>query len=158
MKVNVVGKEFSEVELAYLAGFIDADGAIMATIEKHQEKKFGFRVRITVKITQRDVCILEYFLQQFQVGYVRKNRTTFDWLIRSQKDVKVILNLLKPYLKSKSKQAVLAETILNIEIVSQDDLVEAANLADSLSRFNVRSQGRRKNYVSMIQESFSRND
>ena len=26
--------------IAYMAGFLDADGAIMATIERHQEKKF----------------------------------------------------------------------------------------------------------------------
>ena len=37
---NAVGKEYSEAKRAYLAGFLDADGAIMATIERHQEKKF----------------------------------------------------------------------------------------------------------------------
>ena len=44
--VNTVGKGCSEVDRAYLAGFLDADGAIMAIIEKHQEKKFDFRIRI----------------------------------------------------------------------------------------------------------------
>ena len=39
MKVHPVGKRLSEVERAYIAGFLDADGAIMASIERHPEKK-----------------------------------------------------------------------------------------------------------------------
>ena len=45
--VNTVGKDATEVERAYLAGLIDADGAIMAVIERHKETKFRFRVRIS---------------------------------------------------------------------------------------------------------------
>lgn len=50
-----MGKKCSEVERAYLAGFLGADGVIMALIEKHSEKHFKFRVRVrvVVKITQR---------------------------------------------------------------------------------------------------------
>ena len=48
-----MGRILSEADRAYLAGLIDADGAIMASIEKHREKKFGFRVRVTLKITQK---------------------------------------------------------------------------------------------------------
>lgn len=76
---NAVGKEFSEAKRAYFAGFLDADGAIMATIEKHQEKKFGFRVRVILKITQRDKEVLKWFLDTFNVGSIRrKNRTTYE--------------------------------------------------------------------------------
>ena len=49
-----MGQDISEVILSYTAGFLDADGAIMATIERHKEKLYGFRVRVIVKITQRD--------------------------------------------------------------------------------------------------------
>ena len=52
MKANAVGKISNEAGRAYLAGLIDGDGAIMATIEKHSEKKIGFRVRLEIKITQ----------------------------------------------------------------------------------------------------------
>ena len=51
MNASAVGKNYSEVELAYASGFIDADGAIMACIEKHSEKKFGFRVRVILKVS-----------------------------------------------------------------------------------------------------------
>ena len=153
-----MGKEFSEAERAYFAGFLDADGAIMATIEKHQEKKFNFRVRITVKITQRDKTILRWFLNKFKIGYIRKNRTTFDWIIRDQKLTEYLLILINPYLKVKNNQAKIAIKILNTKINSQDNLLKVARLADSLSQFNVRSKNRRKNFTSMIQENFSPND
>jgi hypothetical protein len=51
--VNSVGKKFAEVDRAYLAGMIDADGAIMASIESHAEKKYGYRVRMVFKLTQK---------------------------------------------------------------------------------------------------------
>ena len=150
MKVNVVGKEFSEVDQAYLAGFLDADGAIMATIEKHQEKRFGFRVRVTLKITQRDRTVLDWFARKFKVGSIRKNRSTHDWIIRDQKIILIMLNLLKPYLKVKSPQRDLAIKILNSKIYSRENLQRVARLADSLSKFNIRSKNRRSNYASMI--------
>ena len=53
MRANSVGKSYSEVDLAYVAGLIDGDGAVMACIEPHNEKKFRFRVRVVLKVTQK---------------------------------------------------------------------------------------------------------
>ena len=39
--VHPVGKTIPEVHKAYLAGFIDGDGAIMALLERHPAKRFG---------------------------------------------------------------------------------------------------------------------
>jgi len=158
MKVNPVGKQYSETEKAYAAGLLDGDGAIMATIEKHQEKKFGFRVRITVKITQSQRKILDWFLKKFRIGLIRKNRTTFDWQIRDQKAVAGFLDQVIPYLKVKKPQAKKALRIMQRTIKSLKQLQQVANLADSLARLNVRSKGRRKNFVTMVQENCSRND
>jgi len=158
MKVNTVGKKFSEVERAYIAGFLDGDGCIMATIEKHSEKKFGFRVRVTLKISQSDRKIIDWFYSKSGVGYVQKNRTTHDWIVRDQSVVREIIQLLLPYLKVKKQQAQNAIIILNSKIISQQDLLRIARLADALSRLNTRSKGRRKNFAAMIQEDFSRND
>ena len=80
MHASAVGKMEAEVGRAYLAGLIDGDGAVSATIERHPEKKFGFRVRV----------------------------------------------------------------------VTKNDLIKQARLADTLSRFNVRSKNRRKNFATMI--------
>jgi len=150
MKANAVGKDSSEVDRAYVAGFLDADGAIMATIEKHSAKKFGYRVRVTVKITQRDKAVLEWLQNHFGIGRVRQNRSAYDWLIRDKNELVLILDLVTPYLKVKKSQAEIARTILSSTISTKEDLLTVARSADALSRFNVRSKNRRKNFVSMI--------
>ena len=158
--VNTVGKEISEADRAYLSGFLDGDGAIMAIIEKHQEKRFGFRVRIIIKISQRDREPLEWFLDKFGVGNIRSNTRSFDWIIRNQIDVKKAIDLIMPYVKAKRKQTIIAKKLLelNQKVNSREEFLVIARLADSLSKFNVRSKNRRKNGSRMVEEFFSRND
>jgi intein/homing endonuclease len=158
VKVNAVGKRVSEASRAYLAGFLDADGSIMAVIEKHPEKKFGFRVRVIVKITQHNEEILQWFLRQFRIGRIQRNRRAYDWIIRDQSSVKEFLVLIRPYLRLKAKQARIAIKILEMTIFSRSELLKVAQLADTLSELNVRSKNRRNNYTVMIQETLSRND
>ena len=163
MRANAVGKGCSEVERAYIAGFLDADGAVMACIEKHHEKRFGFRVRVALKITQHDRKILDWIQRALCAGIVRANclgkkRQTFDLHIRDRADVCDVLRMLLPFLRVKRTQADIALRILSREIKSERDLVQSARLADALSRFNVRSKNRRKNFAVKIQEHFSSND
>ncbi|MSR78837.1 MAG: hypothetical protein EXS59_01695 [Candidatus Taylorbacteria bacterium] len=158
MKVTPVGKRLSVVERAYIAGFIDADGAIMAIIEKHAEKKFGFRIRVVLKATQANPRILHWLCKKCGAGLVRKNRTTYDWLVRNQNDVRALLLALKPYIKVKNRQTVKALQLLNGVISSPKELMTAARTADALAKLNVRSKNRRVNFAAMIQDKRSRND
>ncbi len=158
MKANAVGKGLSVANRAYTAGFLDADGAIMATIEKHGEKKFGWRVRVTVKITQKGDEVIKWFHQSYKIGYIRKNHTTHEWIIRDQQVAVQILTLLLPYMKVKKRQAEMSIRIIKTQIKTQRDLYKVAHLADALSLFNVRSKNRRKNFTAMIQGNTSSND
>ncbi len=153
-----MGKIISEAKIAYTAGFLDADGAIMAVIEQHREKRFGFRVRVVVKITQKDKNVLDWFHRTYNVGQITNNTRAHEWLIRDQSDAKIFLKVICPYLKSKQRQAVIALQILDYNITTKEELVHVARLADTLSGFNVRSKNRRKNYATKIQETISRND
>lgn len=146
-----MGKIYDEVDRAYLAGLIDGDGAIMATIERHCEKKFGWRVRVEVKITQKEAVILRFLCRKYRVGKVRANRTTFDWVIRDQSHIRMVLGLISPYSLAKKRQIQIALKILSIRIEKKAHLVSVARLADALSRHNVRSKDRRKNYATMIE-------
>lgn len=153
-----MGRIFSEASIAYLSGLFDGDGAIMAFIERHKEKKFGFRVRVAIKVTQRNSEILYWIKREFGLGNVVKNRTAYEWIIRNQKEILIMLFQLKKYLKIKAKQAEIAIDILQINVLSYKDLLKVAKLADSLSEFNVRSKGRRKNFLTKIKENVPRND
>ena len=148
----------SEVDLAYVAGLVDGDGAVMAHIEPHSEKKFRFRVRVVLKVTQKRKKDVLFLTKLLGCGNVRQNRTTFDWILRDQKSLLMILKRLAAYSRAKRRQMLLAVKILETEIVREKDLLKVAIFADALSRFNVRSNNRRKNHVSMIQEHISSND
>jgi len=69
-----------------------------------------------------------------------------------------LIELLEPFILFKKNQAVIAKQILSSKILSKEDLVSVALMADTLSSYNVRSKNRRRNYSLMIQEVFSRND
>jgi hypothetical protein len=148
-----VGKPLSEVERAYLAGFLDGDGAIMALIERHAEKRFGFRIRLEVKATQYHERDVVWLPEQTGVGYIRRNLRTYEWIVRDQQAVAWLLKMIGPYTRCKQNQVALATEILQHPIVSRDDLIQVAQLADALSKFNVRSKNRRKNHAAMIEES-----
>ncbi len=130
----------------------------MALIEPHSEKRFRFRVRIELKITQKSARDLAFLVSLLGCGSVRENRTTSDWLTRDQKEVARILELIAPYSKMKQKQIQHALEIIRTPIRAKNDLMRVARLADALSEFNVRSKNRRKNYAAMIQGHLSSND
>ena len=156
--VGSVGKGCSEVDRAYIAGLLDCDGAIMALIEPHKEKKFGFRIRVELKLTQKNPQLLQWIHSLLGVGNVRRNRTTFDWILRDQQHCKELLEVIQMYSRGKQKQVEIALEILRTLITSEAELLRVARLADTLSSFNVRSFGRRKNYATKIQEHSSSND
>jgi len=163
MEANAVGKMSIEVKRAYLAGLIDGDGCIMATIERHSEKKFGFRVRVEVKLTLKERKLLEEFVHEFKMGHVSCNRrntalATHDWIIRDKSDLVLLLEFIKPYSRLKRKQIVIALRILRNAVQTRADLTKNAELADTLSSFNVRSKNRRRNFATMIKVPISSND
>lgn len=163
MKASAVGKMSVEVKRAYLAGLIDGDGCIMATIERHSEKKFGFRVRVEVKITQKENRLLNCFAQELKMGRVNCNRTgslhaAYDWIVRDKNDLETILKYIQPYTRLKQEQVDLALRILHSSIETRQDLINCAQMADALSKLNVRSRNRRKNFATMIQTRISPND
>ncbi len=163
LEANALGKVGVEVKRAYLAGLIDGDGCIMATIERHSEKKFGFRVRVEVKLTLKEKKLLEEFVREFKMGHVSCNRrgtalATHDWIIRDKSDLALLLEFIKPYSRLKGKQIALALQILRNSIQTPADLMKNAKLADTLSSLNVRSKNRRKNFATMIKIPISSND
>jgi len=141
-----VGKNLSKTELAYLAGLIDGDGAIMAWIEKHPEKKFKFRVRLALKVTLNQKQILEWIRKKVKFGYLKKNRNQYEWCSQDQEKIEKFLSKVLPFLKVKKKQAEIALKIAKIKVESFEDLVKKAKLADSLAKLNNRSEGIRKNF------------
>jgi hypothetical protein len=153
-----VGKTIPEVLKAYIAGFLDGDGAIMALLERHPAKRFGFRVRIWVKATQLRQHDVAWLRDELGYGQVRANRECWEWLVKDQSAAEMLLREIRPYVRIKAHQVDLALQILAHRVDSVDDLRQQAEWADALAALNVRSRGRRQNCAAMIQGFVSRND
>ena len=156
-----VGKDLDkDVTKAYIAGFLDGDGAITAVIEPHAGKKFRFRVRVAMDFYQHkdNVKLLLYLKKVFGEGSLgRSIRDTHKLSLRNQATLKNVLPLLYPFSRIKRNQIRIAMRIVRTAIRGENDLHKVARLADELSSHNVRSKGRRKNFSTMIVSS-SRND
>jgi hypothetical protein len=156
--VHPVGKTIPEVQKAYLAGFIDGDGAIMALLERHPAKRFGFRVRVWVKATQLRQHDVSWLRNELGIGQVRPSRECWEWLVKDQLAVRWLLQTIQPFARVKARQIRIALQILERRIDSLNDVQELAEWADTLAALNVRSRGRRQNTAAMIQGFVSRND
>jgi len=73
-------------------------------------------------------------------------------VVRDQKAALWLLGLVAPYCRTKRNQVALAIQILGRAVESKENLLEVAQWADALSKFNVRSNHRRRNHATMIQE------
>ena len=154
MRDVTVGKNIhSNLVAAYIAGFLDGDGAICANIERHSEKKFKFRVRISLDFYQhkKNVSELKFIRNALGEGYLGKsNRNTQKLSLKNQSTLKTILPELHRFTQIKKKQIEIALEILNISIETKEDLIKVAKMADKLSRLNIRASARRKNSSKII--------
>ena len=163
-KVNTVDKKYSDVFLAWLAGFFEGDGTILCYVDKAKGYKFKFRIRVIIKLSQKSKNVLEEIKKDLQLGNIILNRrwndnkwNSFDLIIANQNDVLLLINFIKPYVRFKKNQLEIAIKILvqRKKISSEKELLQLAKLADSLSILNVRSNNDGKKYTTMIKEYFN---
>ena len=150
----------TETDKAYIAGFLDGDGTIYASIEPHKEKKFGYRIRIVIKFSQYtgNIAILEFLQRKIGVGYISKGKELSELVIKSQSQAFELLNLLQPFLILKQKQLKLALLLLSKRIISREDTINAAKIADQISLLNLKTKSRRKHTLQTFLEAISPND
>jgi replication initiation and membrane attachment protein DnaB len=153
----------NETEKAYIAGFLDGDGSIMALIEPHKECRFGYRIRIMLKFAQHETSasILRYIVKMLGTGHVGKStKQVRECVIRDQKQIEQILNLLLPYVRLKNQQVQLALQLIKKlrGITDGADFRESAKIADKIANLNLRSRSRRKNTSKSIHLRYPRND
>ena len=102
---------------AYIAGFFDGDGSLVATLGKQSFRYLrSYRPRIKINFTQHvrhfDMLVeLQEYLGAGKV-HVASSRNLAELVIVDRNDVRRILNRMLPHLVLKKQQAVLAlETI-----------------------------------------------
>jgi hypothetical protein len=105
---NTVGSQ-SNLDLAYIAGFLDGDGSLMIQLKRRSESKIGTRrVMLTICFYQdsRHERPLYWIKKVLGIGYIsRRNDGMTELRINGHERVRDILIALLPFLKFKKKQA-----------------------------------------------------
>ena len=109
-------KKFSD---AYVAGFFDGDGSLVAILEKQSSRYLRtYRPRIRINFTQhiRHVDMLREMQKYLNAGKVSIARAheQAELVIVDRKDVTRILNRMLLHLVLKKQQAILAIEILSL--------------------------------------------
>ena len=156
----------SNEEKAYVAGFLDGDGCIMAQLVRRKDYVYGYQVRTSVVFyqKQKNQRILSWLHHQLRYGYIRqRNDGMTEYTIVGFKEVKETLLLLYPYLRLKKMlaQKVLALIKTHPKRMSPDALKRVSLLVDATAVFNYSKK--RTNTSTTVhnflrQQSFPRRD
>jgi hypothetical protein len=133
---NTVGSR-SQVDLAYIAGFLDGDGSLMIQLKRRSESKIKTRrVMLTICFYQdsRHEKPLHWIKEVLGIGYIsHRNDGMTELRINGHRQVMQILESLKPFLKFKEKQAtaIIDSARLLLE-VNSDKTIMKEKLVDNI--------------------------
>ncbi len=133
----------SNEEKAYIAGFLDGDGSIMAQLVSRKDYKLGYQIRVSCVFYQKTTHrkFLLWLKEQLGYGYVRlRNDGMSEYTIVGLREVEHVLTLLYPFLRLKKA---LARDVLNIikqhpkqRQMTASKLISLSSLVDMTANFN----------------------
>lgn len=135
-------KTLSVEQASYLAGFIDADGCILAQIVSRKDYVLKFQIRVSVTCIQKMKHIhhLKHFQLEIGKGTVRDRGDDIgEFSIVGHKNVYAFLTQVTPYLRIKKKQANLVIRIceqLDLTKKNPQKFLELCQLTDQISVLN----------------------
>lgn len=130
-------------EKAYIAGFLDGDGSIMAQLVARKGYKLGFQIRVSVVFYQKSnhQDHLLWLQEQLSFGYVRNRPDgVTEYTIVGLREVSYVLTLLHPFLRLKKQLAAEVLTLIESHPPSRKmtaaKLIRLSKLVDKTARFN----------------------
>jgi hypothetical protein len=134
--------KLSIIQASYLAGFIDADGSIIAQIVSREDYVLKFQVRLSILCIQKRnrIHLLKDFQSEIGKGTIRdRGDGIAEYAIVGHKNVSALLQQIQPYLRNKKKQANLILRIceqLNQIKNNPQKFLELCVLADQVAALN----------------------
>ena len=140
-KIEVMAEKL----FAYIAGFLDGDGCIMAQLVKRSGYVHGYQIRVSVVFYQKESkkYFLEWLKGQLKYGYVRvRNDHMAEYTIVGYESVYEVLTKLLPYLRLKKT---IAQKVINLCVmgiksspkrISPTELLKRAALVDETAAYN----------------------
>ena len=99
---------------AYIAGFLDGDGCIMAQLIRKHDYRFGFQIRTSIVFYQKQSKedFMQWLKNKLHYGYIRKRKDgMIEYTIVGFSEVEAMLKRLYPHLVLKKN---LAKMVLKI--------------------------------------------
>lgn len=96
------------LHLAYIAGFLDADGTILVRLQKQALTRWSPSLHVQLGIYNQDQAVLLDIVETLGCGRIRAVRSGCSGVYRiefTRRDTKQVLELLLPYLRIKREQA-----------------------------------------------------
>ena len=130
-------------EKAYIAGFLDGDGSVMAQLVARKGYKLGFQIRVSIvfyqKTTHREHLL--WLKKQLGYGYIRARRDGMtEYTIVGLREVEYVLKLLYPFLRLKKELAgkvlKIIETHPGARKMTPAQLIRLSALVDKTAAFN----------------------
>ncbi len=131
----------SNEEKAYVAGFLDGDGCIMAQLVRRKDYIYGYQVRTSIVFYQKTSHkeILSWLKTKLKHGYIRDRKDGMtEYTIVGFKEVQEILVLLYPFLRLKKVLALLVLQLIRVhpKRMSPEGLLKISVLVDKTASFN----------------------
>lgn len=143
-KGNTEGRrKMKDEEKAYIAGFLDGDGSIMAQLVYRKDYRLGYQIRTSVVFYQKanHQDFLFWLKEQLDYGYIRmRNDGMSEYAIVGFREVEHVLTLLYPFLQLKKDLARDVLRIINSHTTQRKmtapKLISLSKLVDKTAEFN----------------------
>ena len=131
----------TQLEKAYLAGFLDGDGSIYAQLKPNPTYRYGFQVAVYAVLfqSQQDQKQFEKICLLSGVGYLRIRKDgILEYIIGRADALREFLHMVKPFVILKRKQVDLMLEILDMKerVKDKNDFIRLAQLVDRFRELN----------------------
>jgi hypothetical protein len=130
-------------EKAYIAGFLDGDGSIMAQLVPRKGYKLGYQIRVSIVFYQKTIHQeqLLWLKEQLGYGYIRARRDGMtEYTIVGLREVEEALKLLYPFLHLKKALAAGVLAIIaqhpSQRKMTPQELIRLSHMVDQTASFN----------------------
>ena len=131
----------SDEVAAYIAGFLDGDGSIMAQLVRRKDYKLGYQIRVSIVFYQKQSHqeILFWLKEQLGNGYIRNRKDGMsEYTIVGLVQVNQVLKSLAPHLRLKKQLSKDVQTLIakHPKKMTAKKLVSLSKLVDKTAEFN----------------------
>nr|YP_009519391.1 hypothetical protein [Pseudocodium devriesii]AYC65394.1 hypothetical protein [Pseudocodium devriesii] len=128
-------------EMAYIAGFLDGDGCLLAQLVRRKDYRYGYQVRISIYFYQKTKrhWFLLWLKKKLQYGTLRKRKDGMsEYCIVGTQPVQKILTLLYRKLRIKHKLCKLILAIIEDlkDVQTSEDFIKISTQVDKVAYFN----------------------